>query len=217
MPLDRPLWWLGGARHGDLYADPLPAWESPLPGSWARVQHAEEPLLESARSVATWHLVHDLVENRSVRDTQDGTPELPLLLGDRCLAVTSGPYRDDRPPRWAGAVDYALHNVSWAADELQAGLWPPGPVARQAAADLHPTLASAPDSPALPDTVTETTWIQRAVRLAHLQATIRTVREHYGQGSELDGHPGRPFGSVLTSTMVALGTIEDTVHELEAL
>lgn len=217
VALHRPLWWLGGARHGELYADPLPEWTPALSGSWRRLQEREGMLLEPARSIATWHLRRHLEENRYLADSADGTPELPLLLGDRCRALASGPYRDGRSPRWAGAVDYAQNGIRWASDELRAGLWEPGPAARHAAAALHPSLAAMPDAPPLPEEVTEVAWIQRAVRLAHLYATIGTVQDHHGRSGELDAHPRQPFGDALAGAATALREIQPGVRELEAL
>ncbi|MFH8295363.1 hypothetical protein [Streptomyces sp. NPDC018059] len=49
VPLDQPLWWLGGARHPELYAAPLPLWQPSMPGDWARLQQREETVLDSAR------------------------------------------------------------------------------------------------------------------------------------------------------------------------
>ncbi|MER5781261.1 hypothetical protein ABT104_05960 [Streptomyces mobaraensis] len=217
VPLDRPLWWLGGARHGDLYTDPLPHWTSSLPGGWGRVRQREDQLLESAQWVATWHLMQDLRENEALADSDDGTPPAALLLGDRCRALASGPYRDGHRPRWVGTVDFAVEALAWASEELRAGLWPPGPAARHAAAALHPSLTAAPDAPPLPAGVSGATWIQRAVRLAHLHATITVVVDHHGASGELSAHPRYPFGSALAAAMVALWEITATVRELEEL
>ncbi|MGW9454224.1 hypothetical protein [Streptomyces sp. NPDC055632] len=133
VALDRPLWWLGGARHQDLYTEPLPKWPTGVPGGWDRVQRREAQLLEPARWIAAWHLLQDETENHELLDTPDGTPPPPLLLGDRCRALASGPYRDGHWPRWADTVEYAVNGLTWAASELRAGLWTPGPAARHAA------------------------------------------------------------------------------------
>ncbi|MEU7206109.1 hypothetical protein [Streptomyces sp. NPDC045470] len=37
------------------------------------------------------------------------------------------------------------------------------------------------------------TWIQRAVRLTHLDTAICTVRDHHVGAGELAGHPAPPF------------------------
>ncbi|MFC7979785.1 hypothetical protein ACFUT3_31690 [Streptomyces cinereoruber] len=214
VALDQPLWWLGGSRHQDLYTEPLPQWPAALPGGWDRVQRREAELLEPARWITAWHLLQDEVENRELLDTPDGTPPPALLLGDRCRALASGPYRDNRSARWAPGVEYATKGLNWAASELRAGLWSPGPAARHAGAVLHPSLIAAPDTPEL---VGKTAWIQRAVRLTHLQTVIDTVRAHHGQAGELDSHPSRPFGSALAATAAALEEIGPTVRELETL
>lgn len=214
VPLDRPLWWLDGAREDELYVEPLPAWGR-LPRGWDSTRG--EVVLESARWIATWHLMQDLAENRALRDTADGTPDPLLLLGDRCRALASGPYRDGHRPRWAGTVEHAERNIRWAVDELRAGLWTPGPAAWHAADVLHPSLTAAPDAPPLPDGVTETTWIQRAVRLTHLHTTIRAVQDHHSTADELDAHPRHPYGSALAGTIVALSEIVPTARDLEAL
>ncbi|MFC7924562.1 hypothetical protein [Streptomyces cinereoruber] len=196
VPLDRPLWWLGGARHQELYTEPLPEWPTGVPGNWDRVQRREAQLLEPARWIASWHLLQDKKENHEILE-----PPPPLLLGDRCRALASGPYRDGHRPRWAGTVEYAVNGLNWAASELRAGLWTPGPAARHAGV-LHPSLIAAPDTP--DELAGETAWIQRAVRLTHLKTVIDAVQAHHGQAGELNSHPRLPFGSALTITAVAL-------------
>jgi hypothetical protein len=180
------------------------------------VQQHEEPVLDSARWIVTWHLVQDRQENEALADSDDGTPPAALLLGDRCRALASGPYRDGHRPRWAGAVAYAAEALGRASQERRAGLWSPGLAARHAAAALHPSLTAAPDAPPLPDGVSGATWVQRAVRLAHLHATIGVVVDHHGASGELSAHP-HPFGSALAATRMALKEITATVRELEEL
>ncbi|MFE3629390.1 hypothetical protein [Streptomyces goshikiensis] len=216
VPLERALWWLGGARHNDLYADPLPAWPSGLPGRWGRTRGRED-LMESARQVVTWHLMQDRAENLALADTEDGTDDVPLLLGDRCRALASGPYRDGHKARWVDSVHFATRDVGWASAELRAGLWRPGSQALHAAQALHPSLAAAPDAPALPKEITGVAWIQRVVRLAHLRSAIETVQDHHGRADELDPHPARPFGSALASVACALSQIDATARDLEVL
>jgi len=155
VDLTRPLWWLGGALHQCYYADPLPAWDpAPVLGSWEELREREDELLEAARGIATWHQLRDLHDNRALRDTQDATSlqPPPLLLGDRCRDLKSGPFRDGQPPRWQPAVEYATKAVTDALHQLHAGGWTPQAQARQAAAELLPTLQAPPDTPELPAT-----------------------------------------------------------------
>ncbi|MGW6744826.1 hypothetical protein ACWGDX_29515 [Streptomyces sp. NPDC055025] len=218
VPLTRALWWLGGAHHDGLFTGPLPVWEPGLPGGgWQRLQRRGEQVLGPARDIVTGQVLQDRSENRALRDTQDGTPEPPLLLGDRYRAVAAGPSRDGAPPRWQGTVDHAQRSITRASDELRAGHWTPGPDATAAAAILLPTLGADPDAPALPPGVTGPAWIQRAVRLAHIHATIRTVQLHHRHADELDSHPAQLLGLALAAVTVALGDFGPAAAELEGL
>ncbi|MDO0936536.1 hypothetical protein QQY66_34315 [Streptomyces sp. DG2A-72] len=220
VDLARPLWWLGGALHERLFADPLPAWDpAPVTGSWQELREREDELLEAARGIATWHQLRDLHDNRPLRDTQDATSlEPPLvLLGDRCRDLTSGPFRDGQPPRWQPAVAYATKAVAEAIHQLHTGEWAPQAQARQAAAELLPTLQALPDTPELPGHVQGPAWIQRALRIGHLRATLRTVQEHHKGEAELDVHPAQPLGLAIGLVWNALDDSNPALSGLEAV
>ena len=221
VDLNRPLWWLGGALHQQLLTDPLPVWNpetSPIDGSWEDLREREEELLARARGIATWHSLRDLHDNRALRDTKDGTSfPAPLLLGDRCRDLTAGPFRDGRPPRWESAVEYATKAVTDASHQLHTGEWQPQTQARQAAAELLPTLQAPPDIPQLPAHISGPAWIQRAVRIGHLQATLRTVQEHHKGDTELDVHPAQPLGLAIGLTWNALDDSAPALAGLEEL
>ncbi|MGW2720426.1 hypothetical protein [Streptomyces sp. NPDC001492] len=219
VDLTHPLWWLGGALHERLFADPLPAWDpAPVLGSWQELREREDELRDAARGIATWHQLRDLHDNRALRDTQD-TASLqppPLLLGDSCRDLKSGPFRDGQPPRWQSAVEYATKAVADAIDKLHAGEWTPHTQARQAAAELLPTLQAPPDSPELPAHIGGPAWIQRAVRIGHLQATLRTVQDHHRGEAELDVQSA-PLGLALGLVWNALDDSAPALSGLEEL
>lgn len=212
VPLYMALWWLGGARAGELYANPLP-------NGWEPLRQGER-LLDPAREIATGQMRQHLEENRALRDTPDpdGTPDPPLLLGTRERAIASEPFRDGMPPRWKEAVDHASQSITRAAAELRAGRWKPGPAATSAATILLPTLGADVDAPELPAGVTGPAWIQRTVRLTHIHATIATVRQHHDGAAELESiAPNQPFGSALAGVAVALFKFLPTAYDLEGL
>lgn len=210
------LGWLGGSRHGDLYSDPLPAWPEGVDGSWQELRRRDGELHYTARDIVTWHVLQ--AGQHELSDTRDGTEEVPpLTLGDRVRAVRAGPYRDGDEDRWQSTVDYAAKNVERALSELRTGPWTAGPEVRRVAADLHPTLAAAPDYPALPDDITGWAWIQLVQHLTHIHATLSTVRSHYRDVDGIDSHPRFPFGSALASVLVALGDFRDPAQELHRL
>ncbi|MEU6379564.1 hypothetical protein [Streptomyces sp. NPDC046909] len=219
VDLARTLWWLGGALHERLFADPLPVCNPDVVDlSWQELSEEHE-LLEAARGIATWHLLRDLHESRPLRDTADPTSlqPPPLLLGARCRDLTSGPFRDERPPRWQPAVDYAAEAVTGALRQLHAGVWEPQAQARQAAAELLPTLQAPPDTPELPAHVQGPAWIQRAMRIGHLRATLRTVQDHHKGETELDVGPGQPLGLAIGTVWNALDDSTRALSGLEAV
>ncbi|MFE7272544.1 hypothetical protein [Streptomyces sp. NPDC057623] len=220
VDLARPLWWLGGALHERLFADPLPAWDpAPVLGSWEELREREDELLEAARRIATWHQLRDLHDNHALRDTK-GVCSLqppPLLLGDRCRDLASGPFRDGQPPRWQPAVEYATKAVASALHQLHDGEWNPQAQARQAAAELLPTLQAPPDLPEVPAHISEPAWIQRALRIGHLRATLRTVQDHHKGETELDVHPAQPLGLAIGLVWNALDDSAPALSGLEEL
>lgn len=216
VPLDRPLQWLGGARHAELYEQPLPPWKKGLPGSWDRLRVREDALLEPARWVLNWHVRQDLKENGALHVGERPPPQ--LRLGDRCRAVRSGPYQDHHKPRWADIVEHALEAVAEATARL-GRRWLPGPDARHAATILHTSLIAEPDTPLRPADAAGKLWIQRVVHLDHLHATLAAVQEHHRDAPDLEVvyPPIRPFGGALVSVTLALRQILDTAAELDAI
>ncbi|WP_331725482.1 hypothetical protein OG596_38080 (plasmid) [Streptomyces sp. NBC_01102] len=212
--LARALWWLGGQGAPDLFAEPLPPWTG-LPGNWKRLEQRLLPdLLERARWVVTQQLLaHD---QDPLADSDDGTA---VLLGDRIRAIKSEPFRDGAPPRWTLAVEHANKVVMQAQIAVSGGLWHPRPGAQDAAAQLRPTLSSEPDAPPAPAEVTVYTWIQRLVRLAHIDTTISTVLCHHGdrREAELEGLPQAPFGQAVRASGVALSGLVPTINDLDEL
>ncbi|MFE6104725.1 hypothetical protein ACFVQ4_32905 [Streptomyces laurentii] len=87
------------------------------------------------------------------------------------------------------------------------------------AGQLRPTLAAAPDNPPAPPETSGHTWLQRMVRLTHIDTIITILRDHHsGPGdADLDGMPTAPFGQALAATSVALGEIRHTTAVLEDL
>jgi hypothetical protein len=218
VALTHGQWWVDGAYSGQLFDDPLPPWPGHLPQlrSWAQMRDRHTELAASAHSIALWHLMADLRENRELADTDDGTAGSPLLLGDRYRAVLAGPYRDIGQPRWAANVEGTIENISKAAGEFTSGAWSPGPEVIAWARALHPTLASAPDAPAV-EGAEGTPWIQRVAHLVHVEQVARTVRSHFSDVEELGSHPRHPAGRCQAGALVMLGQFAETGRELEHL
>ncbi|MFJ9523587.1 hypothetical protein ACIRPK_35825 [Kitasatospora sp. NPDC101801] len=114
LPLSRCLWWLGGARFGESFAAPLPPWTPAMPGGWQQLQAR----IDDLRWIATWHCLAHVQETRKVAGSADGTSTLPLLIGDRVRAVLAGPCRDQTPPRWSAATDFAQEAIASARQAL---------------------------------------------------------------------------------------------------
>jgi hypothetical protein len=170
--------------------------------------------------IATRHLIRDIEDNRPLRDTDDASslqPPPPLLLGDRCRDLAAGPFHDGQPPRWAPAVEYATKVTTHAVHQLYTGQWKPQEQARQAASELLPTLRAPADAPELPAHVTEPAWIQRAVRIGHVQTTLRTIQDHHRGEAELDVHPAQPLGQAIGLMWNALDDSAPALSGLEEL
>ncbi|WP_367140693.1 MULTISPECIES: hypothetical protein [Streptomyces] len=215
VPLDRGLWWLGGACGGELFTAPLPPWTS-LPGTWDRLERRTPELLERACWIISHQLLAHERELDQLSDSDDGTP---VRLGDRIRAIEAGAFRDDAPPRWAGKVDYAQQAVAAAAHAVSGGHWRPGPAAQAAAAQLQPTLQAHPDTPPAPPEVAGYTWIQRVVRIAHIRTTVDAVVAHHrNRGeAELDSQEEHPLGWALAASSVALAGFDQSAADLEEL
>ncbi|MGP8298162.1 hypothetical protein ACTPOK_09475 [Streptomyces inhibens] len=217
IPVNRALWWLGGARGGDLYTEPLPPWSNGVVGDWGRVEQRQHQLEDAARDVVAWNVTDDIAERRPLRDSDNSVPEPPLLLGTRCRTLAAGPFRDGLPPRWKAAVSFARRHTSEAIAALRAELWHPDADLLHAATALHPTLVAGPDldAPPLPAGFTEPIWIQRSVHIEHVHATILSVLRHHRDARGL--RPDFPFGIALRSASIALSDALPAAQELERL
>ncbi|MEE6269132.1 hypothetical protein V2E29_26285 [Streptomyces diastatochromogenes] len=217
VPLHRALWWLGGARAGDLYAAPLPAWDYGVVGNWPRLQQRHEELQDAARDVVAWHTMAEASESRPYEDSDRSIPPHPLLLGARCRAIAAGPYQDGQLPRWQPAVTFAAERLEAGLVGLQSGLWQPEDDVRRAAAALHPTLAAGPDpqNPPLPNGYVGPIWVQRLCHIEHVHATILSALDHHDATAPRP--PQEPFGYALRALSVALADLLPTTRELERL
>ncbi|AJC58563.1 hypothetical protein [Streptomyces sp. 769] len=217
VPVQRALWWLGGARAGDLFARPLPSWDVGVVGNWSRVQEQYMVMEDAARDVVAWHAMAEAAESRPYADSDNTMPLPAMLLGTRCRAIAAGPYQDGKPPRWQTAVNFASERLDAAFVGLRSGLWQPDLDVREAAGALHLTLAAGPDleSPPLPDGYSGPLWIQRLIHAEHVHATIRSVLNHYGSKAGLAAQA--PLGYALRATLAALVGCLPTAQELERL
>ncbi|MEU3408912.1 hypothetical protein ABZ766_33885 [Streptomyces sp. NPDC006670] len=213
VELHRALWWLDGQYTSDLFSDPLPSWTG-LPGSWRRLEARLPDLGQRAYQVVLQQLAAH--ERDPLAETDTGAP---VLLGDRVRAIRSEPYRDSHGPRWKFAVDHATEVIREGHSLLTARLWKPSPLVQEVAAQLHPTLVSDPDTPPAPSEAAGPAWIQRLVRLTHIDTTIGIIRDHHrGPGDgDLAGSPAAPFGQAVAATSVALREIRPTALDLEEL
>ncbi|WP_148312641.1 hypothetical protein [Streptomyces noursei] len=219
VPVTRALWWLGGARANDLFAEPLPSWDPGVVGTWPRLQQRYEALEEPARDIVAWHTIAHVAESRPYEDSDRSLPPPhPLLLGARCRSIAAGPYRDGQPPRWKPQVAFAAERLEEALVGLRSGLWHPEDDVRSAAAALHPTLAAGPgpQTSPLPDGCDRPTWIQRLCRIEHIHATILSVLDRHDDTTPKRS-PQAPFGYALRALSVALADLLSTARELEQL
>ncbi|MFI1201654.1 hypothetical protein ACH4VR_19745 [Streptomyces sp. NPDC020883] len=217
VPVQRALWWLGGARGGDLFARPLPSWDPGVVGNWSRVQAQYMVMEDAARDVVVWHTMAESAESRPFADSDNTIPPPAMLLGTRCRAIAAGPYQDGKPPRWQTAVNFASERLAAAFVGLRSGLWRLDHDVREAAGVLHPTLAAGPDleSPPLPDGYSGPLWVQRLTHIEHVHTTIRSVLNHYDSKAGLAAQA--PLGYALRATLAALVDILPTAQELERL
>ncbi|MFF2820459.1 NUDIX domain-containing protein [Kitasatospora cineracea] len=197
-----------------LFARPLPDVPD---GTWAQVREGGFDTLARADGVLVRHIVAD-----ARRFTPEPGRPAPLRVGDAVRSVRSGPYREGGAPRWEPAVEHARTAVTRATAVLYGASRPPGELefarARagrlwlplqdevDAAAALHPTLTAEPDTPAVPG-AGGTAWIQRLVRLAHVDATATAVVQHHLDRSSPAMRPGRPLADALGATGTALADL----------
>ncbi|MGW3060663.1 hypothetical protein ACWC98_32685 [Streptomyces goshikiensis] len=212
IELHQALGWLDG--HPDLFSEPLPPWTG-LPGTWRRLEARLPDLGPRAYRI----VLQQLAAHEADLVTRMESGKDPVLLGDRVRAIRSDAYRDRHAPRWRPTVDHATQVISEAHQLLTTGLWQPGPLVETVAEQLRPTLMSSPDTPPGPSEDTSPLWIQRLVRLTHIDTTISVIRDHHrGPGDEaLQGSPAAPFGQAVAATSVALDEIQHTTAGLEDL
>ncbi|WP_033215523.1 hypothetical protein [Kitasatospora phosalacinea] len=205
-----------------LFAEPLP--DAPA-GTWADLREGGLDVQARADTVLAHHIAADAREF-----TRDPERPAPLQVGDAVRAVRSGPYRDGGPPRWRQAVDNARAAIARASTALYTNPRPPGELdlarARtgrlwipdqdeiDAAAAIHPTLTAEPDTPAVPGS-DGTVWIQRLLRLAHVDATLTAVVQHHLDRADPAFRPGRPLPSALGATGAALTDLAKAARDLE--
>ncbi|MFE0580271.1 hypothetical protein [Streptomyces sp. NPDC058874] len=213
VEVHRALWWLDGQYTPGLFAEPLPPWTG-LPGNWRRLESRLPELGQRAYQIVLQQLAAH--ERDLLAETDTGAP---VLLGDRVRAIRSEPYRESHGPRWKFAVDHATEVIREAHSLLTVGLWQPSPLVHNVAGQLHPTLVSDPDTPPAPPEATWPTWMQRLVRLTHIDTTIGVLWDHHrGPGdADLEGSPTAPFGQAVAATSVALSEIHPTTLDLEEL
>ncbi|MEU1792128.1 hypothetical protein ABZ553_40900 [Streptomyces sparsogenes] len=214
VPLDRALWWLGGARHGELHTAPYPDDETAGVVSWSQLAQCEGVLLDPARDVVQAQVLAAVAEDRLLGETWDGTGRPPVLFGDRVRALETVGLAEGAPP-WKLSVDYAHTRIREANRGLGRG-WAPRPEERWAARTLHQTLTALPDMPDLraPVEAAALLWVQRAHHLIDVSTTIRAVQGEHPDTLHLRSD-ARPYGWALQAADVALRDIGTAAHDLE--
>ncbi|MCY0925302.1 hypothetical protein OTB20_03580 [Streptomyces sp. H27-H1] len=171
-----------------------------------------------ARQVLDGHVMAHIADERELEETRDGTPAPVLLLGDRARAVRAAGI-PDLEPEWAVDVAYARAQVDRLDVALRGGLWTPTSRHREYAGLLHRTLIAAPDFPSLPEGVAGPAWVQRVLRMPHLDSTVLTLTElpaFVAFGPR--GAAGDPLGAAVGSVVHnAAGTLVKTAADLERL
>ncbi|MEU1669432.1 hypothetical protein ABZ547_38835 [Streptomyces sparsogenes] len=214
VPLDRALWWLGGARHGELHAAPYPDNEPVPMVSWSQLAEREGALLDPAREVVQAQVLAAVAEDRLLGETPDAAGRSPIVLGDRVRALDAAGLPGGAPP-WQLPVDYASTRIREAGRTLE-HRWTPRPEERWAARTLHQTLTALPDMPDLraPADAAALLWVQRARHLIDVATTIRVVQDEHPDTLRLRPDM-RPYARALQATDVALRDIGTAAHDLE--
>lgn len=211
--------WVDGARTGLLHQGPLETGEARerTEAGWLELV-GDEKRRHLARQVLSDHVRAHIAEDRELKDTYDGTEPPPLTIGDRARAVRAAGITD-LEPEWAGDVAHARAQIDRLEAALRAGLWTPTREHRTFAGIMHHTLAAEPDYPSLPDGGTEPAWVQRTLRMPHINSTFLTLTElpefvAFGPG----GDAGDPLGNAVSSVAAkAAHSLVKTATDIETL
>ncbi|MEV5568069.1 hypothetical protein AB0L54_35240 [Streptomyces sp. NPDC052196] len=209
------LGWVDGAytdriHEGDLDTRGAPAVR------WTALVTEDRRL--RARYVVVNNVLAHIDSERPLADTADGTPPPALLLGDRARAVRAAGI-PDLGPEWAGDVTEARAQIDRLDLAVRGGLWVPEPAHRKFARLVHGTLVAEPDYPALPDAVAGPAWVQRLLRMPHIESTVITLTnapgfEAFGPRATGGDPLGRAVGSLAHN---AVHSLVATAADIERL
>ncbi|WP_329460874.1 hypothetical protein [Streptomyces sp. NBC_01431] len=207
------LGWVDGAHTSRIHEGDLET-HGVLGRRWTDLI-SHDRRLRARRVVVDNSLAHIAAE-RHLADTQDGTPPPPLLLGDRARAVRAAGIPDLKP-EWASDVKVARAQIDRLELALHGSLWTPSH--REFARSVHRTLVAEPDYPALPDGARGPAWVQRLLRMPHIESTINALTSSPGFDmlgrAAIGGDPlQRAVGAVAHN---AVHSLAQTATELERL
>ncbi|CAM5672293.1 hypothetical protein SAVIM338S_07064 [Streptomyces avidinii] len=223
--------WVDGARTEGLHRGPLETGERRVrtEEGWLDLV-GDEDRRRLARRVLADHVEAHAAGERDLEDARDGTVPPPLTIGDRARAVRAAGI-PDLEPEWAVAVGHARTRIDRLGAALREGLWTPAREHRAFAGMLHPTLVAEPDFPALPSGATGPAWVQRALRMPHIDSTFLTLTElpqfaafgpkgDAGEAGDAGdaGEAGDPLGNAVGSVAHGAATsLAGTAADLEKL
>ncbi|MGW0396129.1 hypothetical protein ACWDYJ_35795 [Streptomyces sp. NPDC003042] len=213
------LGWVDGAYTHRLHEGPLDTGEVPerTADGWIRLIGDGRRRCR-ARLVVVDHLTAHLADEGAVAETRDGMPPPPLTLGHRARAVRAGGI-PDLEPQWVADVASARTHAARLARSLHQGLWRPTPDHRDFARILHATLAAEPDYPDLPDGEPGPAWIQRLLRMSHIESTVLTLTAlpayaPFGPAAAAADPLGLAVGALVHT---AVHSLAETARDLERL
>lgn len=203
--------WVDGSHTARLHQGPLETGEARerTEAGWLELV-GDEKRQRLARRVLADHVAAHMACEREPGDTRDGIEPPPLTIGDRARGVRAAGI-PDLEPEWAGPVSRARARVERLELVLRGGLWTPTGEHRRFAEILHGTLVAEPDFPSLPEGVPGPAWVQRVLRMPHINSTYLAVTElpefvAYGPL----GNAGDPLGNAVAS--VATDAVQTTVN-----
>ncbi|MET9658144.1 hypothetical protein [Streptomyces sp. NPDC006510] len=204
------LGWVDGVHTHRLADGPLDSDREA--GDWRRLAE-DTRSRRRAREVVSAAVAQAITECRDLTGVWDSTPAGALALGTAVRRVRAAG-NPDLEPEWAGDFRWATEQVERLHLAVQAGLWQPTPAHQEYARAVHLTLVAEPDHPPLPDGADGPMWIQRIVRIPHVQATVLTLTAQ--PSNAVLGPVSDPLGAAVNAVAhVGLDSVAALAADLE--